>query len=205
MNYHTSRRWQKLRNVRHRYLSTSKAELVDLLKAWVAISIAFAIVLTGLSFRLEFFIGVAIAAITAGVGFLLHELAHKVMAQRYGCFAEFRSFDTMLLLAIVLSFLGFIFAAPGAVVISGQVTRRENGLISVVGPWVNLAIAVAFLGLNIAAPALGLVWAYGFQINTWLALFNMIPFWLLDGKKVWMWNKGVWVVTVAAAVGLMWV
>ncbi|MBI4153024.1 metalloprotease, partial [Candidatus Woesearchaeota archaeon] len=182
-------------------ISTSKAELVDLLKAWVAISTAFAIVLTGLRLSAEFFIGIAVAAITVGIGFLLHELAHKVIAQHYGCFAEFRSFDTMLLLAVVLSFFGFIFAAPGAVMISGQVTRRENGLISVVGPWTNLVLALAFLGLNISVPALSLVWAYGFQINTWLALFNMIPFWLLDGRKVWMWNKAVWGATVAAALG----
>lgn len=195
----------QLRNVKNSYLSTSKNELIDLLKAWVAISIAFAIVLTGLRFNADFFIGIAVAAITVGVGFLLHELAHKILAQRYGCFAEFRSFDTMLLLAIVLSFLGFIFAAPGAVMITGQVTRRENGLISVVGPWTNLALALAFLGLNVPVPALSLVWTFGFQINTWLALFNMIPVWLLDGRKVWMWNKGVWGATVAAAVGLMWV
>lgn len=183
---------------------TSKRELIDLVKAWVAISIAFAIVLTGLGFSVEFFTAVIIAAITVGVGFLFHEMAHKFVAQRYGCFAEFRAFDTMLLLAIVFSFFGFIFAAPGAVMISGQVTRRENGLISVVGPWTNLVLALLFLGLLTTFPAGSMVWAYGFQINTWLALFNMIPFWLLDGKKVWQWNKGVWGATVAAALLLMW-
>ncbi len=178
----------------------SKTEVVDLLKAWIAISIAFAIVLTGLSFTLEFLTGVVIAAITVGVGFLLHELAHKVVAQRYGCFAEFRAFDGMLLLAIVFAFLGFIFAAPGAVMISGQVTRRENGLISVAGPWTNFALAAVFFAVSTFLPAYSFIWKYGFTVNVWLGLFNMIPFWLLDGRKVWAWSKGVWVGTVLVGV-----
>lgn len=186
-------------------LSTSRTELVDLAKAWAAISVAFALVMNGLSFDARFLLAILLAGITVGLGFLLHEFAHKVVAQRYGCFAEFRAFDAMLLLAIVAAFFRFVFAAPGAVMISGQVTRRENGLISVVGPWTNIGLALLFLALGAILPELGFAWGYGFRINTWLAVFNMIPVWVLDGKKVWDWNKAVWSGTVAVAVALMWV
>lgn len=184
---------------------TSRTEIRDLIKAWSAISVAFGIALAGFSFSLQFLLVVAIAAITVGVGFLCHEMAHKFVAQRYGCVAEFRAFDMLLVLSIVTAFFGFIFAAPGAVMISGHVTRKENGLISVVGPWTNLVIALGFLGLNVLIPPLGLVWGYGFQINTWLALFNMIPFWIFDGQKVFAWSPAVWGLTVAAALGLRWI
>src|SRR3989338_8238395 len=118
--------------------STSKKELFDLAKAWVIISIIFAILLSGgFALNPKFLTAAAISAITVGIGFLFHELAHKIAAQRYGCFAEFRAYDTMLLLALVLSFFGFVFAAPGAVMIAGHVTKKENGIISVVGPWMN--------------------------------------------------------------------
>jgi Zn-dependent protease len=184
---------------------TSPTEIRDLIKAWAAVSVAFGIALAGFSFSFGFLFAVAIAAITVGVGFLCHEMAHKFVAQRYGCVAEFRAFDMLLLLSVVTAFFGFIFAAPGAVMIAGHVTRKENGLISVVGPWTNLVIALVFLGLWQVLPGLGLVWGYGFQINTWLALFNMIPFWIFDGSKVFAWNPWVWGATVAVTVGLMWI
>src|SRR3989338_5379136 len=79
-------------------LSTSKTEIKDLLKAWIAISIAFGIILSSTEGYLSAFI---ISAIAVGFGFLLHELGHKVVAQHYHLFAEFRSFDQMLILAIL--------------------------------------------------------------------------------------------------------
>ena len=188
-------------------ISTSRIELIDLLKAWIAISLAFAIVFNrGLSFDPAFLIVFIVAAITVGTGFLLHEMAHKLVAQRYGCFAEFRASDQMLLIAIALAVVfKAIFAAPGAVMIAGHVTRRENGFISVAGPWTNIVISLIFLLLGLLLPALDIVWNYGFRINTWLALFNMIPLWVLDGKKVWIWNKSVWLSTVFTILVLMWV
>ena len=170
-------------------IATSKKEIVDILKAWLAVSAAFGIVLT--SSLSNFYVNFIIAALTVGVGFLLHELGHKFAAQRYGCFAEFRSFDSMLILAIAMSFFGFVFAAPGAVMISGRINRKKNGIISAAGPLVNIALALAFLALAFADPPniFKLVASYGFIINSWLALFNMMPFWLFDGYKIWKWNK----------------
>lgn len=184
-------------------ISTSETELKDIIKAWVAISIAFAIALS--SSISDFYTKFIIASLTVGVGFLLHELGHKFVAQRYGCFAEFRSFDNMLLLAIAMSFFGFIFAAPGAVMISGHVNRKRSGKISAAGPIVNLALAILFLGLFfMPLPSLLKTIAYyGFIINSWLALFNMIPFWLFDGYKILKWNKLVYGCIVAIAFAFM--
>ena len=83
----------------------SKIEIRDLAKAWIVISIAFAIVLSGGIFGVDFLLNVILAAITVGTGFLFHELGHKFVAQKYGCFAEFRADNYMLFLAIIISFL----------------------------------------------------------------------------------------------------
>ena len=184
-------------------ISTSEKELKDILKAWLAVSIAFGIVLSS-SFS-DFYIKFIIASLTVGIGFLFHELGHKLVAQRYGCFAEFRSFDSMLLLAIAMSFFGFIFAAPGAVMITGRVAKRKYGVISAAGPIVNLVMAIVFFALIFAGlPNLFKSAAYyGFVINSWLALFNMLPFWLFDGYKILKWNKLAYTGIVSAAVLLM--
>lgn len=183
-------------------LSFSRTELNDLAKAWIIISIAFAIVLSDGILTFSLLTNIIIAAVTVGTGFLLHELGHKVVAQRYGCWAEFRADNFMLLLAFVTSFLGIIFAAPGAVMIAGRVSTRRNGIISVAGPLVNIILALVFLLIGIFFPTgfVGNIATFGYIVNTWLAMFNLLPLWILDGKKVFDWNKLVWGSALAFAI-----
>ncbi len=194
----------RTKQIRLGNISTSEIELRDLIKAWIAISLAFGILLFRF-YGLSLYSAVIISSLTVGVGFLFHELGHKIMAQRYGCFAEFRSFDQMLILAILMSFFGFIFAAPGAVMISGPVGRKRNGKISMAGPSVNIILALLFLALSFAdfGGILKIILYYGFMINTWLALFNMIPFGNFDGRKILVWNKAAYGFMVGIAVVLM--
>ncbi|UCH12657.1 MAG: hypothetical protein JSW18_01545 [Candidatus Omnitrophota bacterium] len=185
-------------------IPTSDTELRDLLRAWFVISLAFAIVMNR-RFSLMFGYTFILAALTVGVGFVFHELAHKLTAQRFGCFAEFRAFNNMLVLALIISFFGFIFAAPGAVMIAGPVGRRRNGLISAAGIAANLTIALLFLILFLYAPFAVVkdIGLYGFVINSWLALFNLIPFGNFDGVKVLNWNRTIYIVMVTMALMLM--
>ncbi len=189
-------------------IETSKKEIIDIAKAWIVISLAFAILLRNRiniydSFISNFLFSFLLSGLTVGIGFLLHELSHKVLAQKYGAVAEFRSFDAMLILALAMSFFGFIFAAPGAVMIAGgHINIKKNGKISAVGPLTNLVLAVIFLIISrlFTGQSIDLITQYGFMINSWLALFNMIPFWQFDGRKIFMWNKVVWVSIVAVAI-----
>ncbi|MBI2151562.1 metalloprotease [Candidatus Woesearchaeota archaeon] len=195
-------------------IKTSKTELRDIAKAWIVISLAFALAFSSISlmegnvskiYSRSFLVMFGVSLFTAGLGFLLHEMAHKLVAQRYGCMAEFRAFDQMLYLALILAFLsGFIFAAPGAVMISGMITRKENGLISVAGPATNYVLAAMFLGLNFAFPGLSILFLTGFSINAWLGLFNMIPFGNFDGSKIWAWNISAWFGMVGVGVFYLW-
>jgi len=132
-----------------------------------------------------------VSALTVGIGFLLHELAHKVVAVRFGQVASFKADYKMLALCIGAAFAGFLFAAPGAVYHRGRITERQSGLVSVAGPLTNVVLVAAFLPLAFLEGFLGQVGQLGVLVNAFLAAFNMIPFGPLDGKSVISWSKPV--------------
>ncbi len=187
-------------------LKTSKTEIRDILKAWIAISVAFAILLSKGIFSTSFSTTFLIATLTVGLGFLIHELSHKITAQHFHYSAEFRANNTMLLLAIAMSFFGFILAAPGAVIIKAyNITKRKNGIISLAGPLSNIILAIIFLIIPLQIfPTYGiLISTYGVLINSWLAVFNLIPILNLDGKKILNWDKRVYFITLIVAISLL--
>jgi Zn-dependent protease len=180
-------------------------EIRDILIAWLALGFAFSLSLVsrgslfGGGFNVSFFLTYfVIALVTVGPGFVFHELSHKFVAQRYGFWAEFRMWPMGLLLALLTSLLGVIFAAPGATYISGMnISEPENGKISLAGPAVNVGIGLLFLPLALFGGT-GFYQELGFfgsYINFFLALFNLIPFGPLDGSKVLRWSTRIWVLS----------
>jgi len=194
-------------------IHTSNKELKDLLVAWLFVSFAFAIARTvgnGITFAsffsIEFIVFILISALTVGLAFLLHELAHKIVAQRYKCWAEFRADITMLSLGVLMSFLGVVFVAPGAVMIFGNIDYRQNGKVSMAGPLTNIILAILMLPLlfmNFSSNLVNNIIDSGYLINAWLALFNMIPFWNFDGAKIYAWNRKIFYSMIIAAAFLI--
>ena len=180
----------------------SNTELKDLAKAWLVISLAFAIAMTG--FNVKLVLMFPIMLLTVGVGFLLHELGHKYTAQRFGYKAEFRAFNQMLVFALITSFFGFVFAAPGGVFHGRIASKQKEGLIALAGPLVNVVLSIFFLSLNLIFPSLKFLFFYGAYVNAFLAVFNLIPLGPLDGSKVFQWNKLVWLASmIISGVGMM--
>ena len=179
-------------------LTFHKQEIRDIILATAVLSFAFG----GLN---NFFP----AMFAVGIAFLSHELiGHKLVAQKFGAEAEFKAWPMGLLLALVTSFFGFIFAAPGAVYISPvikgkfaftlhRLTAKEYGIVSLAGPAVNIILGAAFFFAgNYYHLALLL---FAANISFFLALFNLIPFDPLDGAKVMRWSKPAWLVSILLA------
>jgi Zn-dependent protease len=197
-------------------IHSSAKELKDLLLAWLFVSFAFAIAraVGGNDISVSTFIStgfaimIIISAATVGLAFLLHELMHKIVAQRYHCWAEFRADITMLVLGVLMSFMGIVFIAPGAVMIYGHIDKRQNGRISMAGPLTNIIIAILLLPLlfmHFQSNIITQIIQFGFLINAWLALFNMIPLWNFDGAKIYAWNKKIFFTMILAAAFLLFV
>lgn len=146
------------------------------------------------------------AFIAVGSGFVLHELGHKVVAQAYGHWAEFRAqFSGLGLSLAIAAFLGILFAAPGAVMIMGRVTTKENGYISIIGPGINFAIALVSVPVAMAfspASLVFLIFSTVAIVNAILCVFNLLPIGPLDGRKVWHWSPPMWIGSMALGAAL---
>lgn len=194
-----------IKNIRLGKITTSNIELENLARAWFAITLAFAIAISGGKiFQPSFAVNFVIAAITVGLGFVVHELGHKIVAQKHRCFAEFRANNTMLILAVLISFTGVILAAPGAVMISGYLDRKTNGKIAGAGPGLNIILAIIFLLIYFATGGIiKQIGFYGMLINSWLAMFNILPFPMFDGMKILRWDRKVYAIMIVAAAILL--
>lgn len=194
--------------------SFSKTEIKDLSIAIIVITLIFTFIFERqIGYNIESFLFILpMALITVGLSFVLHELGHKIVAQKYGFYAEFRRSDKGLALAMITALIGFVFLAPGVVYIGtpfGYITEEQNGKISIAGPLVNIALALIFYVLLLTFTPLmnnDLLSLYivftstiGFHINGFLALFNLLPIGPLDGLKVLRWNKLIWLATIAIA------
>ena len=185
----------------------SLAEVRDLVISVVIITLVFAYP------NVQFF---PIYLLIILVSFVLHELAHKFVAQKFGAVAFYKMWVPGLFLGVLSMFLPFRFFAPGAVVIyqyrfakwkkkrfgfghshRGNLTQEEMGLIAVSGPLVNFAIAA------IAALFGGAFGGLLASLNALLAFFNMLPVRPLDGSKVMEWKPWLWIFLQVTAGALL--
>ena len=95
-------------------------EFRDIVISALVLGLAFGIALSG-GFRafqqpsiLVLVIGMALVAVS--VGFVFHEMGHRLIARRFGYFAEYSMWPMGLMIASGFSLFGFVFAAPGAFV-----------------------------------------------------------------------------------------
>lgn len=186
-------------------------EIEEIIISMLAIVAAFSIASWGFEVfvQKDFILRAVILMFTVGVGFISHELGHKYAAERFGSSSRFVMWPQGIVFMLLLAPLGVIFAAPGAVYIFKRMGRKENGIVSLAGPAINMLLFLFFAAVLVAADSFGValsavvaaICSIGMQINALLAVFNLIPLFILDGAKIMNWDWKVWL--AAFVVGLM--
>ncbi len=196
---------------------TSSLEIRDIIIADIVLIVAFSLTRVGGITGFEaggntlnmFLYYLPIAAIGVSLSFILHEMMHKFVAQRYGAVAEFRTSWSGLAITLVTGAFGFLLGIPGATYIyTNSFTDKENGIVSLAGPITNLAVFAVFFGIAVIFnPAtnsfLYSVTSFTIFISILLAFFNMLPIFPLDGSKVMRWNKPIYAVAMVSILALL--
>jgi Zn-dependent protease len=192
----------------------SKIEIQHLTQATIAFTIALAFLGRGILGTISNPSILIYAGITYFIAltpaFLLHEIAHKIVARNYGCWAEFRANPAGLRFGVIFAAItGLVFMAPGAVMVAGRTTKSQFGRIALAGPVTNLflwcfGIFIAFLigGFNSHLDQIIKTWLWG---NSILAAFNMLPFGPLDGKKIKIWSENTFYVWLTICIAAIWI
>ena len=144
-----------------------------------------------------------IAAIIFALIFLLHEIAHKLVAQHYGLWAEFRltMFGALITLISIISPLKLI--SPGAVMIAGSGDKESVGKTAIAGPSVNIVLSIVSFALTFLHGPFFVVALFSAYLSVFIAVFNLIPVGILDGWKVFNWNKLIWGIAFALSLALL--
>ncbi|MFX1262719.1 MAG: AN1-type zinc finger domain-containing protein [Promethearchaeota archaeon] len=135
------------------------------------------------------------------LSFMIHEFAHKFVAQRYGMYAHFR----MTMQGYYLSAVAILFAIPifgtGVMAVGGVRDVEDYAKSTVAGPFSNIIIAgllfiiaeIIVITTGPLASAVQFIIFYGMLLNSFLGLFNMIPIPGFDGSTIFRWSRPIWV------------
>jgi Zn-dependent protease len=137
-------------------------------------------------------ISVAAFTVILAVSFFVHEIAHKITAQRKGLWSEFRLTLWGSVMTLIFAFLPIKLISPGAVMIGGTAEKKDIGRISIAGPITNITLSIVFLGAAFVPSPYSSFFLFGGFFNAYLAAFNLIPYGVLDGLKIFNWNKIIW-------------
>jgi Zn-dependent protease len=176
-------------------------EIRDILISLLVLGFVFAYpeIITQPSFMLISLLGV-------GLAFIGHELSHRFVARKLGFYSAYKMWPEGLVFALILAIISggrFVFAAPGAVIFSSywilrRPTLKDIGLIGIAGTVFNISLMYICLYFYLTTGIV--IFNFIGSINGWLAIFNLIPFGPLDGKKVMLWNWKIWLIALILAI-----
>ena len=136
--------------------------------------------------------------------FALHELAHRQVAIRYGYKPRFRMWLPGLFISLASSFLGFIFAAPGATEVYNVNNRKLYGLISISGPLTNIFLGMfLFIFGSFNLGWISQVFLIAGSVNIAIAFFNLLPIPPLDGYNVLKWDTSFYALMFVISIVLL--
>lgn len=145
------------------------------------------------------------------LSYLMHELAHRIVARKNNVRAYFKldPIGSLLTLVSAIPMLPIKFIAPGAVVLATPTTMKVVGSTAFWGPATNIILSIILYISSLISksvyfsPLFSSIFLILAKFNAFIAFFNLLPFGPLDGLKIVRWSVYRWVVAMGLAVVLL--
>ena len=171
----------------------SSLELLVIVIASVFLGAAFLI-----TKKIEFDVGnIMLYLLIAGLATILHDLTHRYAAYRYKATTEYQFWLLGTVIMFVTAFLfGLAYGAPGRTLIkdSNKLGVKEQAIVALSGPVMSFAVTLAFFLLVPIGGWFKVIGLLGVSMNLLSAVYGLMPFDPMDGKKVYGWKKAAWAV-----------
>jgi PKD repeat protein/Zn-dependent protease len=182
-----------IRKLEPRFLGLSSTEILVIELSVVMVALAFL-----LADRADLTLETVLIYIAVGaVSVVLHDFAHRYFATKHGHDADTRFWG---LGTVIMFITAWLFGNAFAQSYQNLVNRekeddpKDAGIEMVAGPIVSIILTFIFLGMVM----LGGVWAVaggiGFTINLITAVYSLMPIPTMDGRAIWDWNRGLYLV-----------
>jgi Zn-dependent protease len=140
---------------------------------------------------------VLIFVCVGGITTILHDLAHKYGAYRYGCITEYKvwGLGTVTMLSTAWLF-GNAFAKPSRTLVRSEkiLSPEKAAIIKLAGPLMSMGVAIVFLFLIPLGGLFAFAGSTGFSMNLMSSVFSLVPVKPNDGVEIYTWNKLVWAI-----------
>ncbi len=158
-----------------------------------------------------------LVSLIAIIAVIPHELAHRWSARRLGCYSRYVLSPIGLILTLItaIPFIPIKVIMPGFTLVVSPyqdpyINKRINGIVSIAGPITNLVFASVSLFTLALLIRQGLINTLSFYflynntlINSWVALFNLLPIPPLDGSKIIRWKPLLWVISFVLSIMML--
>jgi len=188
-------------------LNFEKKEIKDIIISSISICLMF-LAKDWLNINPKYLINLGMNFIIVIFVLFVRLIVQKKVAKKYDCKVEYSFNYALFLIGVVLAVLtptySILMPIAGTITISSalyarlghkfvNITTNEKGKIALFGSFVNIVLVF----IAVLLKPLNLVFFEQFiKINLLMALFNMLPFPLLDGEKVIWWNRLVWLIAL---------
>ncbi|RAP51095.1 MAG: hypothetical protein BZ136_00180 [Methanosphaera sp. rholeuAM74] len=190
-----------------------KQELKDIIISIAFISILFSVhMYYNFKFTLnDFIVVIPIALIVFALSLFAKIYTHKLTALKFKYTVTYNKWGYGLIFSLLTFIFSVMILTPGYMdygAYARMADDKEKGIISLSGNITNIILSIIFLLLVLILKEFSIIFsndAYGvlllvsimaFKINSFIAFFNLIPFYMLDGINVINWNRKVWIVSI---------
>lgn len=187
---------------------TTKYEFLDFFIGLAVVALAWAIPSMLISrFSFWYYTSIMIAMVLITYSILI--IPQKLMAKRFNCESRYVLSKIGLILTVITAISPLRFLSPGMLIVPeiNYLSKKQQGLISFIGPLINLALGIAYLFLGSFLytpnnPEIPRLMLNGSFLVSQFVFFGLLPIGLSRGKKIYNWNKIIYFSMLLVTIGL---